>query len=69
MQKLFTDVQIGEEFKVKGRFQTFIKIPFMKNFFKTTGNKRNARLKYSTSKMNEKYSYIEDSQKVEVLGK
>ncbi|NIV15100.1 MAG: hypothetical protein GWN62_28765 [Aliifodinibius sp.] len=54
---------------MKGRFQTFIKIPFMKNFFKTTGNKRNARLKYSTSKMNEKYSYIEDSQKVEVLGK
>ena len=74
MQKKFKDVQIGEKFRLVGKTlpgldasAVFIKIPFMRNFYNTTGNKRNAKLANSTSKLNDKFTYIEDDEMVEVL--
>ncbi len=74
MQKLFKELKEGEAFQLPGKIDpysgkpyVYVKIPFMDNFYHTTGNKRNARLKVSTSKMNNKYTYVENSQNVEVL--
>ncbi len=74
MQKPFIDLKEGEAFQLPGKIDpyngkpyVYVKIPFMDNFYRTTGNKRNARLKVSTSKMNNKYTYVENSQSVEVL--
>lgn len=74
MQKLFKEVKEGETFQIPGKIDpysgkpyVYVKIPFMTNFYHTTGNKRNARLKISTSKMNNKYIFVEDTQIVEVL--
>lgn len=74
MEKLFKDVKTGERFQIAGRIDAFTgkpyafeKIPFMQNFYRTTGNKRNAKFVVSTSKMNNRYAYFEDNQKVEVI--
>ncbi|RMH86125.1 MAG: hypothetical protein D6681_16070 [Calditrichaeota bacterium] len=81
MQKRFKDLNIGDEFRVVGELKSntgqeevlikegliLVKIPFMKNFYNTTGNKRNARLKYSSSRTNAKFFYIDDEQTVEVV--
>ena len=74
MEKLFKDVKTGERFQIDGRIDSFTgkpyvfeKIHFMQNFYRTTGNKRNAKFVVSTSKMNNRYAYIDDNQKVEVV--
>jgi len=74
MEKLFKDVKNGEKFRIPGRIDHFsgqpyvlVKIPFMHNFYRTTGNKRNAKFVVSPSKMNNKYFFVEDNQKVEVV--
>lgn len=81
MQKQFKDLSEGQRFRVVGPIiansgqeailtggdHVLVKIPFMRNFYRTTGNKRNAKLKISTSRMNQKYFFIEDQQTVEVL--
>lgn len=74
MQKLFKDLKEGEAFQLPGKIDphsgkpyVYVKIPFMDNFYHTTGNKRNARMKISTSKMNNKYIFVKDTQGVEVL--
>lgn len=81
MQKKFKDLNEGQSFRVVGPVMAnsgqeallnsgdhvLVKIPFMQNFYRTTGNKRNAKMKISTSKMNQKYFFIEDQQTVEML--
>ena len=81
MQKKFKDLSEGQSFRVVGPViansgqeeilnsgdHVLVKIPFMHNFYRTTGNKRNAKMKISTSKMNQKYFFIEDQQAVELL--
>lgn len=74
VEKLFKDVKTGERFQIDGRIDAFTgkpyvfeKILFMQNFYRTTGNKRNAKFVVSTSKMNNRYAYFEENQKVEVV--
>jgi hypothetical protein len=74
MDKLFEELKEGERFSLPGKVDPFSgkpyvfeKIPFMQNFYRTTGNKRNARYIISTSKMNNRYLYVEDDQKVQAL--
>lgn len=74
MEKLFKDVKTGEKFQIAEKMDSFTgkpyvfeKIHFMRNFYRTTGNKRNAKFVVSTSKMNDRYAYVEDSKKVEVI--
>lgn len=69
MKKQFKDLEIGQEFFMDdskfywyGQKEPLVKIPFMENYFHTTGYKRNAKLKYY-----EKYFFIEDDQLVEVV--
>lgn len=57
----------GQEEILNSGDYVLVKIPFMRNFYRTTGNKRNAKMKISTSKMNQKYFFIEDQQTVEML--
>jgi hypothetical protein len=74
MEKLFKELKEGERFSLPGKVYPFSgepyvfeKVHFMHNFYRTTGNKRNARYIVSTSKMNNKYIYVEDDQKVQVV--
>lgn len=74
MQKKFKELRNGETFRLVGaeipesrRSHVYVKIPFMRNFYTTTGNKRNARLVVSTSKMNNKFVYVADEQTVETV--
>ncbi len=80
METYFKDLKVGQRFKIVGDLKAntgmepilqqgliLEKIPLMQNYYRTTGYKRNARLIYSTSKMNDKYFYIADDQRVEVL--
>lgn len=77
----FKDLQEGQVFRINGELLTntgqeailtenkhaLVKVPFMRNFYRTTGNKRNAKMQISVSKMNQKYFYIDDEQMVELI--
>ncbi len=74
MQKRFKELKVGEKFRLVGKTlpgmeetAVLVKIPFMQNFYTTTGNKRNAKILNSPSKMNDKFTYVEDDEMVEVL--
>jgi len=67
MKKKFKDLKEGEEFFIDepqyywyGKKEVLIKIPFMENYYRTTGYKRNAKLKHF-----EKYFFIDDEKIVE----
>lgn len=77
----FKDLREGQLFRINGgvltntgqeailveKKHTLVKVPFMHNFYRTTGNKRNAKMHISISKMNQKYFYIDDEQMVELV--
>jgi hypothetical protein len=66
MKKHFNELKNGQEFKIEGKDDTFIRIPFLMNFYRTTGTKRNAKYKISPSRMNDKFIYVEDDETVDV---
>ena len=77
----FKDLRDGQIFRISGEVlsntgqesilvekkHSLVKVPFMHNFYRTTGNKRNAKMQISVSKMNQKYFYIDDEQMVELV--
>ncbi|RMF58312.1 MAG: hypothetical protein D6748_09035 [Calditrichaeota bacterium] len=74
MQKKFRELEIGQRFRLVGdpppgfdKNTVFEKIRFMRNFYMTTGNKKNARALNSPSKLNDKFIFVEDDQRVEVV--
>jgi len=67
MKRHFKELENGQEFILEGKNDTFIKIPFLTNFYRTTGTKRNAKYKISPSKMNDKFIYVEDDELVDAL--
>ncbi len=69
MKKKFKELKIGERFILPdprasyyGEPEVLEKIPFMENYYRTTGYKRNARWIHG-----EKYFYVDDDQEVEVV--
>ncbi len=74
MQKRFKDLKEGECFRLVenpiryyGEPVTLIKIPVLRNYFRTTGYVRNARLKETHRVSLPKYYHIKDDALVEVV--
>lgn len=78
MTKQFKELKNGEKFRIIGEVKevsftgkkpgpdvVLAKIPFMRNFYNTTGNKRNAKVVQTTHRVNDKFYFIGDSQPVE----
>ncbi len=74
----FKDLKDGQKFRIVGEPKevaytgkkpdanaVLIKIPFMENFYRTTGNKRNAKLVQANHRVNDKFYYIGETQPVE----
>ncbi|NOX36799.1 MAG: hypothetical protein GXO78_04600 [Calditrichaeota bacterium] len=74
MPKRFKDLKEGECFRLVenpilyyGEPVTLVKIPVLRNYFRTTGYVRNARLKEAHRVPLQKYYHIKDDALVEVV--